>query len=112
MTTNEYYILVDKKPVACSDTNQWLNFQRASDRIVEKTKFGDVEVSTVFLGWEHGEDRGHPILFETLVFGGEHDGHMLRYTSWEDALEGHEEVCKMVNKVAIERENKLNNLGL
>lgn len=81
-------------------------------RKIESTTFGESEVSTVFLGFSHGHDKGKPILFETLVFGGEHDGYMLRYTSWDEAISGHEEVCRMINKVAIDRENKLNDLGL
>ena len=112
MITDSYYILIDKKPVVCHDTTLWLKYQSENSRVVDRTSFGEVEVSTVFLGWEHGKDEGVPILFETLVFGGEYDGYMLRYTSWDDAVNGHEEVCKMVNKVAIERENKLSDLGL
>lgn len=102
------YILVDKVPVKCDNFD---NFYKI-DRKILRTKFGEVEVSTVFLGFSHGHDKGKPILFETLVFGGEHDGYMLRYTSWDEAISGHEEVCRMINKVAIDRENKLNDLGL
>ncbi len=112
MITDSYYILIDKNPVCCSDTKLWLKYQNDKSRVIDRTSFGEVEVSTVFLGWAHGLDNGLPILFETLVFGGEFDGHMQRYTSWDDAVKGHDEVCKMVNKVAIDRENKLNDLGL
>jgi len=103
-----YYILVDKEPVKCNDVALWLT----KDRKIEKTKFGEVEVSTVFLGMSHGEQNGKPILFETLVFGGRHDSYMDRYTTWDDAVKGHKEVCDMVDKVSIERNNKLNDLGL
>lgn len=112
MITNSYFILVDKKPVVCADINLWSKLQAETSRILNKSSFGDIVVSTVFLGWAHGEDKGLPILFETLVFGGEHDCYMLRYTSWDDAMIGHDQVCYMVNKVSIERENKLNDLGL
>ena len=103
-----YYILVNKIPHPCDDISLYLK----EDRKIERTTFGESEVSTVFLGFSHGHDKGKPILFETLVFGGEHDGYMLRYTSWDEAISGHEEVCIMINKVAIDRENKLNDLGL
>ena len=116
MTTNSkyehlfsgYYILDGHNPVKCDDMKIW----SAQDRKIKKSHFGEVEVSTVFLGISHGQERGFPILFETLVFGGEYDGHMLRYTQYHEALEGHDEVCYMVNKIAIDRENKLNELGL
>lgn len=102
------YILVDKVPVKCDNFD---NFYKI-DRKILRTKFGEVEVSTVFLGFEHGFDGDKPILFETLVFGGEFDEYMLRYTDYDEALKGHDKVCYMVNKVAIDRENKLNDLGL
>lgn len=112
MTTDDmysgYYILKGHTPIKCQDMNLFFS----QDRRMKKNYFGEVEVSTVFLGISHGQDKGLPILFETLVFGGEHDGYMLRYTDYEEALKGHDEVCKMVNKVAIDRENKLNELGL
>jgi hypothetical protein len=48
----------------------------------------EVSVSTVFLGIDHGFrcDRGLPVLWETMIFGGPHDGYQNRYTSRTDAL--------------------------
>ncbi len=54
-------------------------------------------VSTVFLGVNHSLSlRGPPMLFETLVFGGEHDGLMQRYATWDEAALGHKEVVATV----------------
>ncbi len=58
------------------------------------------EVSTVFLGLDHNfssrpedDPLGHrPILWETLVFNGPLDGEMRRYSSREDAEQGHAEM--------------------
>jgi hypothetical protein len=49
-----------------------------------------VRVSTVFLGINHnGSMRGRPLLWETMIFGGKHDGYCKRYASRADALAGH-----------------------
>jgi hypothetical protein len=54
---------------------------------------GDVRVSTVWLGIDHGFGReGPPIIFETMVFGGDHDQDCDRYCTEEQALAGHRRV--------------------
>jgi hypothetical protein len=47
-----------------------------------------------------------------MVFGGEHDGYQERYHTYDEAEEGHKRICDMVDKISIERERKLNNLGI
>lgn len=60
----------------------------------------EVEVSTVWLGLDHQFVHEAPILiFETLVFGGKHDGDMMRYSTEAQAEAGH---VKVVN--ALKRE--------
>lgn len=104
------YKLVDKVPVECSIED--LSHQHNVSKIANDT-FGDVMVSTVFLRWDHRTAGiGLPVLFETLVFGGDFDGYMERYTSYDDSLQGHQKICNMINKKAIDREDKLNDLGL
>lgn len=63
---------------------------------VAKTKVGDVEVSTVFLSIDHSFGGGRPLVFETMVFGGEHDQWQDRYSTWDEAVKGHENAVKMV----------------
>lgn len=51
-----------------------------------------IKVSTVFLFVDHSTDStgfGKPVLFETMVFGGLHDGHIERYCTWQEAENGH-----------------------
>ena len=49
-----------------------------------------IEISTVWLGIDHGfSDQGPPIIFETMIFGGEYDQHCWRYPTKEPALAGH-----------------------
>ena len=61
---------------------------------VDKTERGGVCVSTVFLGLDHGGDGGPPVLWETIVFGGEHDQDCERYTSQKEAEQGHRLMCE------------------
>ena len=54
-----------------------------------------ITISTVFLGLDHGwYHDGPPILFETMVFGGEHDHFHWRYATYDEAEEGHRKVCE------------------
>lgn len=50
---------------------------------------GDVRVSTVFLGLDHRFGDGPPLLFETMAFVGHDDVGMERYSTWQEAEEGH-----------------------
>jgi hypothetical protein len=60
----------------------------------------EVRVSTVFLGLDHSWiPGGNPVLWETMIFGGEHDqAYQERYTSYEDALEGHQKALTLITK--------------
>jgi hypothetical protein len=60
----------------------------------------DIRVSTVFLGLDHAmpwEKDKTPILWETMIFGGEHDQYQERYTSYKDDLEGHQKAINFIN---------------
>ena len=87
----KYILDVHDQPVACEDVLRWGRWFEGADnqRIVAKTPFGDGEVSTVFLGLDHSFTGGPPVLWETMIFGGPHDGWQDRYTSRANALAGH-----------------------
>lgn len=53
-----------------------------------------VRISTVWLGLDHSFGGDKILIFETMVFGGEHDGNMDRYSTLEEAQKGHEEFVK------------------
>lgn len=58
-----------------------------------------IKISTVFLGWDHSFlDESEPILFETMIFGGEYDDFQRRYTTYNEALQGHNEAVEMVKQ--------------
>jgi hypothetical protein len=57
---------------------------------VQQDKIGNVKVSTVFLGLDHNYSLdGPPLLYETMIFGGEHDQYQERYATRDEALAGH-----------------------
>ncbi len=60
-----------------------------TSRRVAKDEQDDIQVSTVFLGMNHNWDDGPPLIFETMIFGGEHSDEQWRYTTEAQALEGH-----------------------
>ncbi len=98
----EYYILEGHTTVPVNDLIQWGEmFANVEARRVALTKKNGIEISTVFLGMNHSFGNGPPLLFETLVFGGEHDGDMNRYSTWEEAEEGHKKMVETIfEKVA------------
>ncbi len=87
LESNSRYILVDKKPVPEPSLYKWgAWYQNTANRIVAREKVGDAEVSTVFLALDHNFFmKGRPALFETMIFGGEHDGYQDRYATWDEA---------------------------
>lgn len=68
----------------------------SGDRKVGLDIIDGVRVSTVFLALDHGYGDEPPLLFETMIFGGEHDDYQERYSTWEEAEAGHKRAVKMV----------------
>lgn len=92
---SEHYVLEGRRAVPV-DLMTWARWLEKSDRVVAITERDGVKVSTVFLGLDHSFGGGPPQIFETLVFEGDHDGDMDRYSTWEEAEAGH---AAMVEKV-------------
>lgn len=56
-----------------------------------------VRVSTVWLGLDHQHTPGGPpLIFETMVFGGENDDYCRRYSTEAEAIAGHKAVCDAI----------------
>jgi len=90
------YILDKHDVVECDDLMTWAKWYGTADRGVALDQKGDVEVSTIFLGIDHQFGDGPPLLFETMVFGSEHDQYTDRYSTWEEAEAGHKQMCEKV----------------
>ncbi|CDT54045.1 conserved hypothetical protein [Vibrio coralliirubri] len=108
------YILIGKNPVAITQDQhlEWGRWMQHQPRHVAYTKIPakkplrkgnprmlkllnlirtqDVVVSTVFLGLDHRHfGEGHPILFETMIFGGKDNDAQWRYCDWDTAAGHH-----------------------
>jgi hypothetical protein len=87
-------------PVVEGDVLRWSEwYQRAQNRVLKQDRVSPrVRVSTIFLGIDRNfilRERGRPILWETMVFGGRHDGYCQRYATREEALAGHAGAVKL-----------------
>lgn len=103
--TGRYYILegTEVVPVDLLTWALWFEMAGASyepdapvTRRVAAWRRDDVSVSTIFLGLDCQLEGGPPLLFETLVRGGEHDQYMERYATWAEAFDGHIRIVRMV----------------
>ena len=84
---------IDGEPL--DDDEAVVLFDDPEYRIIAQTSNDDVMVSTVLTMIDYGFGRGPPLIFETMIFGGPHDQQQWRYHTKEQALEGHQEVCKL-----------------
>lgn len=86
------YILVGQTAVPCDNTREWAKWFEHADRVVAKSEFGDMLVSTVFLGLDHDFSmQGPPLLFETMIFrAGQALDYQERCSTWLEAEEQHE----------------------
>jgi len=93
---NEYYKLnKDHVAVPCTVIEFEETLRDCDGRRVALDEGDGVSVSTVFLGLDHSWGDGPPMLFETMIFGGEHDEDQWRYSTWGEAVAGHKVACKI-----------------
>lgn len=73
------------------DPMRFAMFFESDSRRIALDVIGPYQVSTVFLGIDHGySSEGPPILFETMIFGKDSSGEFqYRYSTEEEAREGH-----------------------
>lgn len=91
-----YILDQNNNPVQCDDLFKWSRWM-AEQKFHVVLSDGDVKVSTVFLGTDHNyTNEGPPILFETMVFGGDMDDYQVRYSTHAQACKGHLRICAMV----------------
>jgi hypothetical protein len=93
-----YYTLDNQHNPIPAEMTDFKEFFSDIDRYrVDRTVIGNVEISTVFLGIDHGfSDDGPPVLFETMIFGGRLDGYQGRSCTWDKAVAMHAEAVKRV----------------
>lgn len=94
----KHYVLKDRQAVPAT-LEEWSRFLMSPDRVVGYWVMESLLISTVFLGIDHNwSDEGPPLLYETLVFGGPMDRHMERTSTWAEAEQTHERVCREVRQ--------------
>jgi hypothetical protein len=95
-----WYILKRGIPVKAKSFKHYNYWSLNSKyKCVKQEHVGDIFISTVFLGLDHGHNSNIPVLWETMIFGGEHDQYMNRYSLMEDAVKGHQLALNLVNKL-------------
>ena len=93
-----YYRLDGHTPVVAGRDDLARQYKDPEARRVAQTKVGDASVSTVFLAIDHGWGNEPPILFETMIFGGDYDEWQWRYGTWEQAEAGHNRVVDALER--------------
>ena len=94
----KYAVLKGHEVVPIGSQAKWsASFDYAARRVAHDT-IGEARVSTVFLGLNSSFGEGPPLWFETLVFGGEFDDEIHRYTTWDEAVEGHKNMVRRVGR--------------
>lgn len=98
-----WFILRDEKVYPCDALDAAFHLEDIAARQVAQTDISDEPnypggdfVSTVFLGLNHSWREGPPVLFETMVFGGQYDTACFRYTSIGAAKIGHWQVVDCI----------------
>lgn len=103
-----FYLLDEnKKPYQVSIEESCKIYEDPNMKIVQQDKLDNgLFVSTVFLGMDHSWDSNpnhKPVLWETMIFDdleetllGEYQE---RYTSYEDAVEGHKKALELAKNV-------------
>lgn len=94
-----WYILIEKIPFPVNDIIEYSMWYKNHEPecVVGKTHLNGIEISTVFLGFDQSLGNStKPDLFETMIFGGEHDGFKKRYATWIGAEAGHKKAEELV----------------
>jgi hypothetical protein len=101
----KYILDQDGNPVPVEDVLQWAQWFTYNDRHLDIDTIEGIGISTVFLGLDHGFDSNQPVLWETMIFGGEHDGYQKRYFTKVGAQAGHTKAVEMVKQSLYETKN-------
>ena len=106
----QYVLDGDNNAVPATGLLSWAEWMEDRSKCqVARDQVGEATVSTIFTGLDEGSfflqpryrDEFNPItykpvLWETMIFGGPHHLYQERYTSREDALEGHRKAVQML----------------
>jgi hypothetical protein len=102
----KYYVL-DKnnnpKPVS---VQRWSFTFEHNRRTVAQEVVGGIYISTIFLGIDYSFGMGGPpLVFETMAFDADEELMCRRYSTWDEAVAGHQEIveaCKTLSGLTID----------
>lgn len=100
MSTTSNYVLDGHEPRPEPDLEKWGEWWVGAERTVARHEEPGITVSTVFLAFDHNFGDGPPLLFETMVFGGDLDGQQWRTSTWDEAVQRHDAVVAAVTALA------------
>jgi hypothetical protein len=101
-----WYTLNEDKTVTALPNGEYPKIGAFKEPIkhIGDTTISDQRISTVFLHFDHGLNFGtdikpsDPVLFESMIFGGEHNEYQRRYCTYDEALEGHNNLVKALEE--------------
>jgi hypothetical protein len=114
VTGGPYYYSPEGEPMELMEWAELMGEREGDWWQIGKDRIGDLEVSTVWLGLDHRIGPGPPLIFETMVFDRSRhwrepiytidppdasekwEGEMYRYSTREDAEEGHRKVRELL----------------
>jgi len=99
MASGHYILDENNQPVEEPNLIKWGRWmERPLIRVVDKTEINGLRISTVFLGIDHADCFGRPILFETMIFGNDlgEDEYQTRCSSYSQAQAMHKKACDFV----------------
>lgn len=98
-----HFILTPTHEIEPVDLLTWAHWLESAppERVVALTTVGDHEVSTVFLGLDHGWSDGPPVLFETMIFTREKRLSPITNSMIRDSLEYQTRCCTYAEAVAM-----------
>lgn len=97
MSASQWYKLNEDKTVTPLPQGEYPDM--AENKHVSYDIVNDAQVSTVFLGLDHGHSNfDFPILFETMIFGGEYSESQWRWYTWHEAKFFHDVIVKALKE--------------
>jgi hypothetical protein len=110
----KYYTLDKDKNVVPGDMLSLEHILSSTKNVVKRTNVTkDITISTVFLGIDHNfSQEGPPVVFETMVFGGEQDELCERYSTWKEAVYGHNHMVERMKDLLFSIKVKVSRFDL
>lgn len=95
VTLRFYALAEDGSTPIPMEFNQWMRWNLHAHRHLFEDVVDGVRISTVFTGLSTVEQR-ESLLYETMIFGGQHDGEYCRCNTYDEAMQQHREALAII----------------